>query len=166
MSVKLRLMAKRLYEPNKLQPNLFALLQLAEFLETLKPSQFSNASYRSSQKGAKSVQVPKGQKADCVGWAVHLENEDVLDNFRFPDGAIDFSAYSQGRFGLDVLSEDWEWNFSYKWKNVCDAPSSASERIRYYIKNGVPKNWLKVVNGIDEPPFKVAPKQKIFKLTR
>ena len=162
MSAQLQILATKLYEPNNLVPDLQSLLQLADFLETLKPNQFSNTSYRSVRSGMFSVKVPPHQKADVVGWAAHLEDESYVNSFKFEDGAINFSAYSESRFGLDVLSSDWEWCFSSKWKNVCDHPVTAANRLRFYVEHGVPKNWWKVITKAENPPFKLFTRHKPF----
>lgn len=166
MSAHLQILASNLYSPNTMKPDLHALLQLADFLKTLEPHQFSNLSYRSSRSGLFNVKVPAKQKADCIGWAVHLEQEDALDNFRFSDGAINFSAYSEDRFGLSYYSKEWEWCFSSKWRKVCDHPVTAAKRIRFYVEHGVPKNWWRVIQKIDSSPFQLYTRHQPFKILK
>lgn len=155
-------LAVLMYEPNNTKMDKFCLLKLADFLSQLDSNLFTNEYYRQSKRTVKSHIIPNGQKADCIGWSASLEDEKFISQFLFDDGAIDFTAYSESRFGLRRFSAEWEWCFSSKWRYVQDDPVTASRRIRYLVEKGLPNNWKKMLDGSIPTPFDFRPNGNIY----
>lgn len=50
--------------------------------------------------------------------------------------------YSARVYGLDAEGDDWHWLFGSAWAPIDNTPHGASARIRHYLENGVPENWM------------------------
>ena len=69
----------------------------------------------------------------------------------FPEAAIatryGWLSLGEDLFGLKDNSSEWKWIFSASWFSVDNSRIGAAKRIRWFLKNGLPENWLQQMSG-------------------
>lgn len=123
------------------------LLKMADYIENVPQDVFSMDVYRS--------RFQYLHKCNSVGCIIgHCTVLDSLSNIPFNrdfsgDVTIDFSLWSEQYTGISSCSGSWMYLFSFGWSgsNGDNTPKGAAKRIRYYVKNGLPFNWRKQLEG-------------------
>lgn len=87
---------------------------------------------------------------DIIGHCTALDNEPLP---RLEDGNIDFFEWAERFTGIEFLSDEWLFLFSFIWSYVDNTPTGAAKRIRYFVENGLPNNWLYIMYGQDPLPY-------------
>ena len=127
------------------RPNL---QRMADYIRTVHTEKFNMYSYR---EGNHSVEFlsPECNTVGCVIGHCTILDIDNLPKNKDGSGTILFASWSETFTGLDVMSTEWDWCFSYYWSFVDNTPSGAARRIEYLLKNGVPENFSKhsIKNG-------------------
>ena len=112
---------------------------MADYIETVPQDKFDVERFRTGQ--------IKYHECDSVGCVIgHCT---VLDKNPLPMdcGRIIFYAWARDFAGLNPNSSEWKYLFSLHWTAVDNTPTGAAKRIRYFIKNGLPKDWYKQILG-------------------
>jgi len=115
--------------------NLPNIILAAELIEKIQQRRFSMICFREGQE-----KKPKCNSVGCiVGHSTVLAPE--LLQFEWNDD-INFVAFSEDFFGLEVGSNDWMYLFAASWRHTDNTPKGSAKRLRYYAVNGLPKNWV------------------------
>ena len=88
-----------------------------------------------------------GSVGCTVGTCTVLDAENVMHNFRFPDGEIKFLSWSKDFTGLVWTKDEWDWCFASKWKTTDNTPTGAALRIEWLLNHGLPENWYYQMYG-------------------
>lgn len=118
------------------------LLRMADLIEKIPQSQFNMSYYRIK---GDSDTVECGSVGCIIGHCTKLDSSSNIS--RFPSGTIDFTAWSAKFTNVKHGSMAWNYLFSSLWKDVDNTPIGSAKRIRHYVKNGLPKNWEKQMDG-------------------
>jgi len=122
------------------QMNRENLSRMADYIETVPQDKFDVERFRTGQ--------IKYHECDSVGCVIgHCT---ILDENPLPmsnSGNINFDEWSRNFTDLKPYSYAWKYLFSLHWTAVDNTPTGAAKRIRYFIKNGLPKDWYKQILG-------------------
>lgn len=132
------------------------LQKMADYIKAIPQEMFDMANYRKFKgiglKGKDAeyrylnVDVECGSVGCVIGHCVILdENVDHIPRLRLNN--IDYKTWSERFTGLLEKSSAWHWCFGSLWATVDNTTLGASKRIEYYIKNGIPNNWLDQLYG-------------------
>lgn len=139
-------------------PNKKNLLRMANFIATIPRELFDMGSYRKPKNADENDNYWTSHVCGSVGCVIgHCTVLDTLENVKkFVDGDhMSYGLWSDGFTGIDSLSDDWEWLFGSTWVDIDNTPLGASLRIKDYLINGLPANWMKQKNGIEELGYKL-----------
>jgi len=120
--------------------NIKNLEEMADFIETV-PSKFFNM-YR-FRKGWEVT--PECDSVGCI-----IGHCTVLDKRPLPrllNGDIYFYSWAEEFTGLPMRSSASRYLFSPDWADTDDTPKGAAKRIRFFLKNGLPNDWLEQIFG-------------------
>lgn len=118
------------------------LLKLADFLEGVEPEKFDMRNYRAASR-KDTAGVPYNGRDNCgtvgcaLGWAPFAINKEPESD----NESVFWDKYSRVHFGLEEESAEWSWCFSPTWCAWDNSPEGASKRIRYMLKEGVPRQY-------------------------
>lgn len=65
---------------------------------------------------------------------------------RLSENDQDWHRYIRRVFGLESLSDDWDWLFASDWQEFDNTTKGAAKRAFYFLKYGIPKGFQ---GGID-----------------
>ena len=92
---------------------------------------------------------PECGSAGCtVGTCTVLDVENVIKNFTFPNGEINFRAWSEDFTG--IYRAEWAWCFGYAWAKTDNTPIGAALRIEWLLNHGLPDEWDCQMYGREE----------------
>lgn len=117
--------------------NIENLLKMADYLETLEPSQFDMGLFSDGDIQSNNVEHICGSVGCVIGHAPKIfplapEDWDTLGDF-------DFDAFSKRIFTDDM--QEWDWCFDSDWDEVDNTPKGASLRMRHLVEHGLPEDW-------------------------
>lgn len=116
------------------------LLRMADHIEKVPQEMFDMENFRIGQQVA-----PECDSVGCIiGHSVILAPELIT---RLYGGKIDFYAWCLSFTGLSLGVPRWKYLFGSAWKYSDDTPIGAAKRIRYFVENGLPKDWEKQMYG-------------------
>jgi|GEM_PF-2667858 len=118
--------------------NIKNLEEMADFIETV-PSKFFNM--HRFRKGGRVT--PECDSVGCI-----IGHCTILDKRPLPqllNGEIDFYSWAEEFTGLPRRSPAWFYLFSSNWADTDDTPTGAAKRIRFFLKNGIPNDWLEQI---------------------
>ena len=121
---------------------------MADHLKTnVKQENFHMGEYR----GDDDLSNPVCGSVGCtVGTCSVLDVENVMNNFIFPNGEIEFWAWSEDFTGIYRGEDEWSWCFHSKWRNTDNTPMGAALRIEWLLNHGLPENWKNQMRGKEE----------------
>jgi hypothetical protein len=122
------------------------LLKMADHIETVPQELFDMELIRKGD--------TKTRKCNSVGCIIG--HSTVLDKNPLPRliyGSINFLAWSKKFTGIRFLSDEGRFLFASAWQSIDNTPVGAAKRIRYFVKNGLPENWLKIMYGENPLPY-------------
>lgn len=125
------------------------LLKMADYIETIPQELFDmDCSHR----------VGNRKRSKCQGIGDILGHCTILDNGLLPlyeDGFIDFITWSEEFTEIGWISNSNEWHFLFwsEWVYTDNTPTGAAKRIRYLVENGLPENWMEIIEGEDPIPY-------------
>lgn len=122
------------------------LLKMADHIETIPQGMFDMGEYRIGDEKTHEC----SSVGDIIGHCTILDSEPLP---RFDDGDIDFETWAKKFTGLDYWENEWLFLFSEAWVMSDNTPTGAAKRIRYFVENGVPENWEKIMYGVDPLPY-------------
>ena len=119
---------------------------MADHLETsVIPENFHMGQYR----GFYDFSNPVCGSVGCtVGTCSVLDANNVITNFTYPNGQIDFLAWSEDFTGLLGVEDEWSWCFGSTWSKTDNTPAGAALRIEWLLKYGLPENWYYQMYGV------------------
>jgi len=113
---------------------------MADYIETVLQRNFNMRIFRTGQRTAHEC----GSVGCVIGHCTILDERPLPMN-RFDN--IDFDAWSFDFTGLKPNSDEWDYLFSSDWETIDNTPTGAAKRIRYFLKNGLPRNSYKQILG-------------------
>lgn len=125
------------------------LLRMAEYIENIPQDRFDMGAYRSNM--LDKTKHACGTIGCVIGHCTVLDDIENIPTLASSLGVkpntIDFSGWSESFTGLRHFSHGWSWCFGGEWADVDNTPKGASDRIKYFVKHGVPKNYKKQMKG-------------------
>lgn len=88
-----------------------------------------------------------GSGGCVIGHCVALDMENIEKNFMGIFGRIAYVQWSEYFTDLNHYSPEWRYLFSSSWGDIDNTRTGAAKRIRYVVKNGVPKRWKEEMIG-------------------
>lgn len=120
------------------------LLKMADYIENVPEHKFSMIQYRSQSK----------DKHNCETVGCILGHCTILDDFNNIPlsglyGTIDFESWCFIFTGISVVRHInmWQYLFSAEWAKTDNTPKGSAKRIIYFVKNGLPENWVAQMTG-------------------
>jgi len=115
---------------------------MADYIETISQDRFDMGKFRTGEL----VKHECGSVGCVIGHCTILDKNPLRLDL---DGHIDFDAWSFDFTGLDSFydNDKWQYLFSCEWETVDNTPAGAAKRIRYFLENGLPKNWQEQILG-------------------
>jgi hypothetical protein len=109
------------------------LLRMADYIETVPQEKFDMYHYRNGDK--------KSPECDSVGCVIGHSTilDPVLTMDLVIEGEIFFSRFDSRFCATDT--DEQLYLFSSDWKFYDNTPAGAAQRIRFFVKNGLPENW-------------------------
>jgi hypothetical protein len=119
------------------------LLLMAELIKTIPQDIFDMSSYRQNRNDE------CNHKCNTIGCVIgHCTVLDKVENLpRYENNEISFVQWSQNFTGLIGGTNEWHFLFSGDWVKSDNTPKGASNRIKYFVENGLPKDWEGQVLG-------------------
>jgi len=120
--------------------NIKNLEEMADFIETVPSKIFNMLHIRMGGKV-----TPECDSVGCI-----IGHCTVLDKRPLPrlfNGEINFYSWAEEFTGLLLLPQAWCYLFSSNWAFTDDTPTGAAKRIRFFLKNGIPNDWLEQISG-------------------
>ena len=112
------------------------------------PKNFDMGQYRDDDDD---ISNPECGSVGCtIGTCTVLDVENVMNNFRFPDGEIKFLSWSVDFTGLLGGKAEWDWCFGSTWSKTDNTPTGAALRIEWLLKYGLHENWNCQMYGREE----------------
>lgn len=122
------------------------LLKMADHIEKVPQEMFDMGVYRCGDE----ITPECGSVGCIIGHCTVLDNEPLP---RYEYGNIDFNAWSEKFTGIDLWDEEWDFLFSGAWERIDNTPTGAAKRIRYFVGNGLPENWIEIIYGEKPLPY-------------
>ena len=91
-----------------------------------------------------------GSVGCTVGTCTVLDAKNVINNFTYTNGEIDFMDWSKEFTGMYWGEDEWDWCFGYAWAKTDNTPIGAALRIEWLLNNGLPENWISQMYGKQE----------------
>ena len=123
------------------------LLKMADYIEKIPQKVFDMEIFRSGN--------DEKHNCDSIGCIIgHCVILDSLSNIPYDcdyhsngEKSIDFHKWCREYTGIHFSSYSGLYLFSSEWSNIDNTPEGAAKRIRYFVKNGLPFNWSKQLEG-------------------
>lgn len=116
------------------------LLRMADYVETIPQEQFDMECYRYDDKT-----LPECNSVGCIIGHCTILDADNLP--RYGNGTIDFFEWGEKFTGIGWRSVDWVYLFDGMWCDTDNTPTGAAKRIRHYVENGLPEDWIEQIHG-------------------
>lgn len=123
------------------------LLKMADFIEKVPQRKFTMENFRGKISDFRNFTC---RSIGCIiGHCIILDD---YANIPFHPGTayLDFESWSVNFTGISSGMYSWYYLFSCSWKRIDNTPEGAAKRIRYYVKNGLPFNWRKQLEGSEQ----------------
>jgi hypothetical protein len=117
------------------------LQRMADYIRTVPQESFNMKVYRDGSK--------RYHKCNSVGCVIgHCTALDDIDNIpTLWNDEINFHKWSENYTGLIAGKSEWIWCFDAYWIHIDNTPTGAADRIEWLLKHGLPKDWLRQMNG-------------------
>jgi hypothetical protein len=120
------------------------LLKAAAYIRTVPQSKFDMDIWRGTDKNKPQHEC---KSIGCVIGHCTILDPNIKKAVKKYSLGLSFDYYDWATDFFTLEYDQWEWCFSYVWKNSDNTPEGAALRIEWLINHGLPDNWEKQMNG-------------------